>query len=225
MAAGNLWLRQLCKREYLAQRYVAYNERAVEYSFVFRQLGRYCPKAVLDVGTGATALPQLIRQCGFIVTAVDNVKDYWSKEIFNRHFYIIKDDITSSNLKMQFNMITCISVLEHIRNHRVAVSTMFSLLQPGGHLLMTFPYNEKQYVENVYILPGSQAPKGLPFITQAFSRKQLSQWVHDNNAALIEQEYWRYHTGEYWTVGERLPLPEKSDRHRPHQITCILLKK
>jgi hypothetical protein len=32
---------------------------------------------------------------------------------------------------------------------------MFARLACGGHLIMTFPYNETRYVRNVYELPGS----------------------------------------------------------------------
>jgi 2-polyprenyl-3-methyl-5-hydroxy-6-metoxy-1,4-benzoquinol methylase len=222
---GDVYIRYLCKREYTAQRYAAFNERAVEYRFVFQQLARYCPKEILDVGTGMTALPHLMANCGFVVTAIDNIKDFWPQGITNRHFYVINDDITSPKLQTAFDMITCVSVLEHIEKFDQAVRSMFSLLRPGGHLILTFPYNETCYAENVYMLEGSSAPRDFPFITQAFSRRELNQWIRNNNARLIDQEYWRYFTGEYWTVGARLPFPEQVQKDENHQITCILLKK
>lgn len=222
---GDAYIRYLCKREYNAQRYTEFNERAVEYRFVFHQLARYCPKEILDVGTGMTALPHLMKTCGFTVTATDNIIDFWPKGITNRHFYVINDDITSTKLKATFDLITCVSVLEHIVKHEQAVRSMFSLLRTGGYLILTFPYNETCYAENVYILEGSNAPRDFSNITQAFSRRELDQWIRNNNARLIEQEYWRYFTGKYWTVGARLPFPEQVQEDENHQITCILLKK
>ncbi len=38
-----------------------------------------------------------------------------------------------------FDLITCISVLEHIPQDEAAVHTMWSLLRPGGRLLLTLP--------------------------------------------------------------------------------------
>jgi 2-polyprenyl-3-methyl-5-hydroxy-6-metoxy-1,4-benzoquinol methylase len=197
----------------------------VEYSFVFRQLAQHCPRAILDVGTGSTALPQMMRHCGFLVTAIDNIKDFWPKGMFNRHFYVISDDITSTKLTAKFNMITCVSVLEHIREYDRAVAAMLSLLRPQGHLVLSFPYNEKTYVQNVYHLKGSNAPKNLPFGAHAFSRNELERWVRDPAAEIIEQEYWRFYSGEYWSVGERLSFPEKVNEEDSHQLTCMLLRK
>jgi 2-polyprenyl-3-methyl-5-hydroxy-6-metoxy-1,4-benzoquinol methylase len=222
---ANVYLRYVCRLEYRCQKYLSFNERPVEYSFVFRQLAQCCPRAVLDVGTGSTALPQLMHHCGFLVTAIDNIKDFWPKGMVNRHFYVINDDITSTKLTGKFDMITCVSVLEHIREYDRAVASMVSLLRSGGHLVFSFPYNEKAYVQNVYHLNGSNAARNLPFEAHAFSRNELERWVRDHAAELIEQEYWRFFSGEYWSVGERLRFPEKVNKAESHQMTCVLLRK
>ena len=70
------------------------NERPIEYGFAFKWLSKTCPLEVLDVGTGTSALPHLLRNCGFHVTAIDKIEDYWTGDFFNRHYYIINDDIT-----------------------------------------------------------------------------------------------------------------------------------
>ncbi len=48
-----------------------------------------------------------------------------------------------------FDLITCISVLEHIPDDRAVIETMWSLLRPGGRLVLTFPCMSKpleQYI-------------------------------------------------------------------------------
>jgi SAM-dependent methyltransferase len=40
---------------------------------------------------------------------------------------------------VSFDLITCISVLEHIPQDRAAIETMWSLLSPGGKLILTLP--------------------------------------------------------------------------------------
>src|SRR5690554_5665673 len=114
----------ICKREYQKQKFKRFNERAVEFAFVFNVISKIYPKSILDVGTGTTALPHLMRNCGPLVTASDNIRDYWAKGILNRHYHIIDDDITKTQLKGKFDLITCISVLEHIEKYNDAVGNM-----------------------------------------------------------------------------------------------------
>jgi len=40
------------------------NERSVEYRYVFKQVTEFAPQTVMDMGTGKTALPALIKACG-----------------------------------------------------------------------------------------------------------------------------------------------------------------
>jgi len=222
---GLAYTQMLNKKEYHAQTFDSINERPVEYEFLFRHLTKQAPKTILDVGTGLTALPHLMRTCGFVVTAIDNIKDYWPNGMINRHFYVINDDITHTSLTSKFDFITCISVLEHIKNHAAAVKSMFSNLNPGGHLILSFPYNEKNYVENVYKLPGSNVKELFPFITQAYSRRELDAWLSENGGKILQQEYWRFSTGEYWTLGDPLCPPIQVDKNELHQISCILIQK
>jgi len=222
---GNAYIREICKREYLQQTFTGINERPVEFRFVFENLASICPKHVLDVGTGMTALPHLIRNCGFQVTAIDNIKDYWSDGLVNRHFHVVNDDIRHTALKRKFDFITCVSVIEHIREHERAVASMYSLLEPGGHLLISCPYNESNYVDNVYKLPGSVGAEKFQFVTQVFSRKQIDGWLAASGGVLVKQEFWRFFTGEYWTIGDRICPPENTGRDQPHQITCVLIRK
>lgn len=224
--AGNAYINALCKREFTSQVFDGHNERPVEYRYVFEQITRHCPRHVLDVGTGKSALPQLIRNCGCLVTAIDNVHDYWPKGMANRHYYVMQDDILRTKLKhAEYDLITCISVLEHIQDHRQAVRSMIDLLKPGGRLVLSFPYNEHRYVSNVYALPGSIGADKFSFATQVYSRVELTQWCNDSPVCLIEQEYWRFFEGEFWTLGDPICPPEQTGPDHSHHIACILLQK
>jgi len=222
---GNRYARELCRREFLTQEFHGINERPVEYRFTFEQLTQAFPRTVLDVGTGKTALPQLMRTCGFLVTAMDNIRDYWPSGMVNRHYHVLDDDILRPQVRGPFDFVTCISTLEHIRDHGRAVHMMFSLLSPGGRLVLSFPYNEATYVENVYALPGSIGADKYPFITQVFSRQEVLQWTRENNAWIVAQEYWRYFDGPYWTLGKRVLPPVRVGEGDLHQISCLALEK
>ncbi|MFA5139944.1 MAG: class I SAM-dependent methyltransferase [Elusimicrobiota bacterium] len=222
---GTLYVRFLCAREYRNQAFVGLNERPVEFAFLFRELVEFWPKTILDVGTGTTALPHIMRTCGFIVTASDNAKDYWPQGMVNRHYHIIDDDITDTSIVGSFDVVTCISVLEHIPAHEKAMSSIYKLLRPGGRLMLTCPYNERHYVPNVYLLPESSVREKFPFITQAFSRRELGMWLANDPYKLLKQEYWQYFEGEFWTCGKRLSKPERVGVDGRHQLCCMVLAK
>lgn len=145
--------------------------------------------------------------------------------MLNRHYHVIDDDITATQLSGTLDLITCISVLEHIQKPNNAVRNMFSLLRPQGYLILTFPYNERRYVRNVYEEPGSSYGKGAPYITQSYSRSDVQRWIKENDATIIEQEYWQFWTGEHWTIGEQVIPPKCVGTDDKHQLTCILMRK
>jgi len=166
-----------------------------------------------------------MRQCGFIVTAIDNFSGYWRNLFVNRFFYIINDDITKSRLKRKFDFITCVSTLEHIKKYQVAAKSILSLLKKGGHLVLTVPYNSKKYIENVYKLEGSGYKFKSIFVCQVFSDKELDQMFAMNKVKIVDQEYWQVYSGEYWTFGERLYPPRQVKKEEKNQLTCILYQK
>lgn len=217
--------KRVCQSEYEAQTFTRFNERPVEFGFVFRHLSRIYPKQILDVGTGTTALPHLLRNCGFLVTAIDNIRDYWPDGMVNRHYHVIDDDITAPKITRQFDFITCVSVLEHIEAFDVAVRNMSALLRPDGHLVITVPYSEDEYVRNVYDVAGSSYGQGAPYITQAYCRENVRAWQEACSLSLEDQEYWRFWQGKHWTVGEQVIPPERTSASQAHQLTCLLLKK
>lgn len=222
---GKWYCQKKCENEYVEHKFMRFNERPIEFSFVFAQLVKTCPKTVLDVGTGTTALPHMIRNCGFEVTAVDNVRDYWPSGMFNRHYHVIDDDITNTKLTRKFDMVTCVSVLEHIEKFDDAVSNMLGLLNPGGHLVLTCPYNENEYLENVYKMEDAGYGKNLPFVCQVYSRKQLDSWLNNNNSRLVEQQFWQFWDGKYWTFGNQLTPPKMVTKDDLHQLSCMLIQK
>ena len=92
-AIGMIYPKILAKMEYEKQSFSHLNERPVEFGFIFKHIVEIWPKTVLDVGTGKTALPFMMRNCGLVVTAIDNIKDYWEYGMVNRHYHVINDDV------------------------------------------------------------------------------------------------------------------------------------
>ncbi len=220
-SAGRRYCRAVVQSEFEAQSFRRINERPIEYRFVFEAITQVGPKTVLDIGTGESALPSLIRTCGPVVTAIDNIRDYWPEGMVNRHFHVRDEDATRA-VTGSYDLITCISVLEHVKLHDDAIRVMLEALNPGGHLVLTFPYNEKQYIPNVYALPGAGYGSDLPYVAQVYSRRELDRWFTD--ASIVKQEYWRVFSGQFWTFGEMLRPPVQTASDDLHQLTCLVIR-
>lgn len=166
----------------LARNKLSQSWGTIEYGYVLRQLNAFQPQTVLDVGSGTRALPSLLATCGFVVTATDNVRDYWPQGMINRHWHTVDDDIRSS----------------HLTEHVAAMQEMLRLTRPGGHRLITTPYNES-----------------------------LNGWLAGACAAeLVDQEYWRCFTGDLWTFGELLrPSVRAFGTAEIHQLTCLSIRR
>ena len=101
---------------------------------------------------------------------------------------------------------------------------MASLLNPGGVLLITCPYSENLYHSNVYELQSSYGYGNQDFITQQYSRRELTLWLSEAGLHPLKQEYWELFDSDYWSVGHRIGPSEGSAKDR-HQLTCLALRK
>lgn len=199
------------------------NERPLEYTFALRCLSELSPESILDVGTGMTAWPQLLANCGYAVTAIDEGGSYWGDRATNRHHLLLHDDITNPALGSTFDAITCLSVIEHIPDHLAAIRGIRSLLGAGGHAILSFPYDERRFVENVYALPEASYGADAPYICRVYSRRELTEWLAEG-FEIVRQEYYRVFTGDLWTFGERLRPPAKTGANEPHHLTCVVMR-
>ena len=114
------------------------------------------------------------------------------------------------------------SVLEHVEKADVAIRNMLALLNPGGHLVATFPYKKQRYVRNVYELAGSSYGKGLPYIAQGYSRAEPNRWLENGQGAIVDQEYWQFWDGDFWTIGAQVIPPNKVRSDDRYQLSCVM---
>lgn len=224
-AVGRAYIARITQSEAQGQRFQWLNERSIEFGFVARCVTELRPKSVLDVGSGTSPLPAILSGFGCIVTAIDSFGSYWPNGTFNRHWHIKRDDILECRKRGPYDLVTCISALEHIDNPVCALVSMMEALAPDGHIVVTMPYNEYRHHADVYALPGAVVNGPLPYKCRSASRKDLREWFKTAELEIVEQEYWRLWTGEVWRQGEWLDRPIRSERSQPHQLTCLLLRK
>ena len=223
--AGNWYIRYICRAEFLEQKFTHHNERPIEYRFALDCLAAVRPKTVLDVGTGTTAWPHLLRNCGFVTTAIDNVRDYWDNQMVNRHWTVLDVDITKlGEFHGPFDAVTCISVMEHIVDHENAVCNMLRLLAPGGLLIITTPYNHREHCPNVYKRPDALYGQDNTYICRSHSAKEIERWQL-LGARLKRRELWRLFSGPVWATGNRIAWEQAQSEDEPHQLGCFEFEK
>lgn len=227
---GEQYIRLVLRSQAEAQRPRPINERPVELRFLLKCVDDLQPACVLDVGPGESPLPAVLRNCGCQVTAVDNLSDYWrpgKRRLVNRHWHVVNDDIRRpATLRPGFDLISCISVIEHIDDATAAFRSMIDLLTPTGHLVLTCPYNEMRYVEDVYQLTGGDLDPPQSYRCASYNRATIDQWLGPTPAGrIVTQEYWRFWAGDVWRQGDRLARPEMTSATEPHQLTCMLIRR
>jgi SAM-dependent methyltransferase len=222
---GRKYVKEIRRREWRGQKQFRISERPVELSFALREMNKLPITTVLDVGSGTSPIPAVLAYCGYIVTAIDNVRDYWPKGMHNPHFHVVDDDIRHPRINQKFDAITCISVLEHIPEFLDATRGFASVLGSGGYLILTFPYNERRYCPDVYRAPESSYGKNNPYICQSYSRAELDLMIGAFQGRILAQEYWKVFSGELWAFGQRLERPQLSSREDMHQLACLVIQK
>lgn len=124
--------------------------RQWEYPFVFSRIKSLCLKnktaRILDAGSGVTFFPYYIKSC-FPSTAINcadndrNLEKVYRK-INNQS--IQKVEFRRTDLKKLpykddwFDVVYCVSVLEHTKDYGVIIEEFHRILKPGGSLFVTF---------------------------------------------------------------------------------------
>jgi SAM-dependent methyltransferase len=152
---------------------------------------------VLDVGCGVVPLCNWMSQRGHQVTAVDpSAADigFLVRNDLNR-FYGSHVDYAVARAErlpwpdQSFDVVTCISVLEHLPpgNDRVALSEMTRVLRPGGTLILTFDVSPpRPWREGDGPLPSDWRRYNTPFSPAATSRL-LDESLHQCPPGLISE--------------------------------------
>lgn len=195
--------RYLRRRALLHVSSAAFNERSVEYRFAFEAIQKNGYGHALDVGTGESAFPALLRSCGLKTTAIDNIRDYWTSGLLNFSWWV-NDHSILRKLDGKYDYIFLISTLEHIVDYRCALINSVDALNPGGRLIVTSPFGNS-YIANVYEEPDSWGHGKYEFPCQVFSDETLIQSMKDAGMRLDREEYWSFWTGPLWSLGEKRP--------------------
>ncbi|EPY51337.1 hexaprenyldihydroxybenzoate methyltransferase Coq3 [Schizosaccharomyces cryophilus OY26] len=114
-------------------------------SQIIREKTPFAGKQVLDIGCGGGILSESMARLGANVTGVDAskkaldvAKDHSEKDpkIRDRLKYI-HGPIEKQNFDKQFNIVTCMEVVEHVTNPRDFLESLMNLVKPNGYLMLS----------------------------------------------------------------------------------------
>lgn len=200
------------------------NERLAEYAFALNCINKTGVGRIADIGTGEGSWPSLLSSCGFRVDAFDKKKNYWA--LFSNHHKRVRSlDITKKPTPELYDAVTCLSVIEHIRDSKAAVGNMYKSLRKGGICVLTFPYNSEEAYENIYKHPNAGYGKDYRFHTSVYNSQTIKGWIEGLGFEEVNREVYEAFSGRLWTVGNRIFPAIKSSEDKPHHLMCLLLRK
>lgn len=144
-------------------------------------------KRVIDIGCGGGILAESMARKGADVTGIDlsekalKVADLHSLESgVNVRYKLIAAEAMAAEEAGQYDVVTCMEMLEHVPDPAAIVQACAALVKPGGHVFMsTLNRNPKAYLFAVlgaeYIL--RLLPKGTHDYEKFITPAELSQFA------------------------------------------------
>ena len=144
-------------------------------------------KRVIDIGCGGGILAESMARKGADVTGIDlsekalKVADLHSLESgVNVRYKLIAAEAMAAEEAGQYDVVTCMEMLEHVPDPAAIVQACAALVKPGGHVFMsTLNRNPKAYLFAIlgaeYIL--RLLPKGTHDYDKFITPAELSQFA------------------------------------------------
>jgi len=153
-------------------------------------------KKVVDIGCGGGILAESIAQSGADTTGIDlsekalKVAELHALEVGAKLTYrsISAEDLANEQPE-QYDVVTCMEMLEHVPNPRAIVQACAKLAKPGATLFFsTLNRNAKSYMMAIlgaeYIL--KMLPKGTHDYSKFIKPSELAEYVRENGLELID---------------------------------------
>jgi 2-polyprenyl-3-methyl-5-hydroxy-6-metoxy-1,4-benzoquinol methylase len=108
---------------------------------------------VLDVGAGAGAFSQRLTDLGYSVTALDADPEKWIPTDIPFLQLDIDAGIAAS-VQKTFDSVCCLEVIEHVENPWNLLREIYSVVRPGGYLLLSTPNITSFLSRGIFFLTG-----------------------------------------------------------------------
>lgn len=150
--------------------------RVWEYGLLFHSINNFSGLNILDIGSGASLLPDYLASLGANVTSLDLPHPQELRPIPFNHRHIVGTMTKLPFTKNSFDLIINISAIEHLDSWpktQKTVAEMFRVLKPGGKIFLTTDfYLPRQTTDN---WPNSSPNK----IQAAYPFSRLSDFLKE----------------------------------------------
>lgn len=153
-------------------------------------------KQVADVGCGGGILSESMAQRGAIVTGIDMGKAPLSVAQLHKlesgievNYRQITAEELATEQPEQYDVVTCLEMLEHVPDPASVIKACADLVKPGGHVfLSTLNRNPKSYLFAIigaeYLL--KMLPKGTHDYSKFIRPSELEAWVREADLSVRE---------------------------------------
>lgn len=160
-------------------------------------------KAVIDVGCGGGILTESLRLRGANVTGIDLAKQVLQvaklhalESKLEINYQLISAEEMAAQHPAQFDVVTCMELLEHVPDPASLIQACATLVKPGGHLFFsTINRNPKAYLLAIlgaeYIL--RMLPRGTHDYKKFLRPSELDQFLRQAGLSLESMKGISYH--------------------------------
>lgn len=151
-------------------------------------------KTIVDVGCGAGILTEAMARKNAIVTGMDIspaaiavAKQHSRNQALNIDYHLLSPEEFAGEFPHQFDVVTCMEMLEHVPDPVSVVSACATMLKPGGHVFFsTINRTARAYL--FAVLGAEYILKVLPAGTHDYSRfirpSELAAWCQQYGLAV-----------------------------------------
>ncbi|AWL12043.1 2-polyprenyl-6-hydroxyphenol methylase [Saliniradius amylolyticus] len=178
--------------------------------FIASQSGGLFDKTVLDVGCGGGLLCEAMTRLGAKVTGIDMAEESLSvarlhalESQLDINYHATTAEAYAEDNAGQFEVITCLEMLEHVPDPESVVRACTKLVKPGGHVFFsTLNRNIKSYLMAIvgaeYVL--GLVPKGTHEHGKFIKPSELLHWLDSTplQAQKMEGLHMNPLTGQYY---------------------------
>jgi 2-polyprenyl-6-hydroxyphenyl methylase/3-demethylubiquinone-9 3-methyltransferase len=153
-------------------------------------------KQVIDVGCGGGILAESMALQGATVTGIDMGEAPLAVARLHQHESGVNVDYSQStaeeyaaNHPGQFDVVTCMEMLEHVPEPASVINACAALVKPGGHIFFsTLNRNPKSFL---FAIVGAEyllriLPKGTHEYQKFIKPSELSDWVRQSGLTVSE---------------------------------------
>lgn len=179
------------------------------------QLASIKGKRVVDVGCGGGILAESMARRGANVLGIDladkplKVAQLHAMEagVANLDYRSVAVETLASEQAGQFDVVTCMEMMEHVPDPSSVVQACANLVKPGGWVFFsTINRNSKSFLFAIvgaeYVL--KLLPKGTHEYGRFIRPAELARWIREAHLDLAQFKGMEYNplTGRYWLSGD-----------------------